>query len=432
MDAPLVLDGAGFAGTKLAPAQQQAAQLIASNSALGVVEGAAGSGKTTLLAEAKAVLDSQGRQLVVLSPTLMGAQEASEALQAPAFGVHKLLHEHGFRWDANNRYTRLKPGQKDPETGWEYKSPGKGYRLTPGARVVVDEAGMIDQDTALALTQLTDQHRCGLVFMGDRAQLPAVGRGGVLDKASKIALDRVDVDTVHRFTDKAYAELSLQLRNREKPAELFDKLYQGGHVRIHDSIEAGVEVMTERAAEIIYTGSTVALATPTNEGAVEINRHMQQVMAAAGRTRKAKYEIAGSDAIPLRHGDVIMTRNNDTRLEVANRRTYTVKNTHKDGSITITTNAGQSGDKERIRLPAGYVRQHVHLGYASTEYGEQGATDTVGANLLTSASDAGGVYVGLTRGRQENTLHIAACSYQDAKSLFVAAMHRDNSDLGQQ
>lgn len=121
--APLVFDGAQFAGKKLAPAQQQAAQLIASNSALGVVEGAAGSGKTTLLREAKTVLDDQGRQLVVLSPTFKAAQEASEALQAPAFVVHKLLWEHGYRWDENNRFTRLQPGQRDPETGWEYKGP---------------------------------------------------------------------------------------------------------------------------------------------------------------------------------------------------------------------------------------------------------------------------------------------------------------------
>ncbi|WP_018134013.1 MobF family relaxase [Acaricomes phytoseiuli] len=427
VNAPLTLDGAGFAGTNLAHAQRQAAQLIASSSALGVVEGAAGSGKTTLLKEAKAVLDSQGRQLVVLSPTLMGAQEAAKSLQAPAFGVHKLLHEHGFRWDTNNRFTRLKPGETDPTTGRQYQGPKNDYRLVPGARVVVDEAGMIDQDTALALTQLADQYGCGLVFMGDRAQLPAVGRGGVLDKASKITLDRVDVDVVHRFTDKAYAELSLQLRNREKPAELFDKLYAGGHVRIHDSIEAGVEVMTERAAQIIYTGGTVALGTPTNEGAAEINRHMQQVMAAAGRTREAKHEVVERDGITLMHGDVIMTRNNDTRLGVANRETYLVKNTHRDGSITIITAAGA---KESIRLPAAYVAEHVHLGYASTEYGEQGATETAGANLLSEASSPGGLYVGLTRGKEENTLHIAASSYNDAKSQFVDAMHRDNGDLG--
>lgn len=425
--APLTLDGAQFADTKLAPAQRQAAQIIVSGTAVGVIEGAAGSGKTTLLKEAKTVLDSQHRQLVVLSPTLKGAEEATNSLQSPAHSVHKLLYEHGYRWDDNNRFTRLERGETDPETGRQYRGPGKGYRLVPGARVVVDEAGMLDQDTALALTKLSDQYRCGLVFMGDRAQLPAVGRGGVLDQAVKIALDRADVDVVHRFTDKKYAELSLQLRSRENPAELFDKLYASGHVRIHDNVGAGMEAMTRRAEQIIRAGGTVALGTPTNQGAAELNRHMQQVMAGAGRTRDAKHQVCGSDDIALRHGDVIMTRDNNSRLGVANRETYLVKNTHRDGSITIITAAGA---KESIRLPAAYVAEHVHLGYASTEYGEQGATETAGANLLSEASSPGGLYVGLTRGKEENTLHIAASSYDEAKSQFITAMHRDTADRG--
>lgn len=421
------LDPGAFAATNLGQAQKHAAQIVASGCGLGVVEGAAGSGKTTMLREAKKLLDAEGRQLVVLAPTLKGAQEAARSLEAPAFSVHKLLHANGFRWDENGRYTRLKPGETDPNTGKMYRGPQGDYRLTKEARVVVDEAGMLDQDTALALTQLADQYGAGLVLMGDRAQLPAVGRGGVLDHAAKIAVERADIDVVHRFTDAQYAELSLRMRSREKPAELFNDLYTRGHVRIHTSMEEAVEAMTAEAAQTIRTGGTVAMATPTNEMATQINAVMQQQMSDAGRTREARFKIAGIDGLTLRHGDTIMTRNNDTMLGVANRETYTVHTTHSDGSITVNQGKG----KDMIRLPKEYVTQYVHLGYASTEYGAQGATETTGGGLLdATSSSAGGTYVAATRGREANTLHMVAASTEDAQAQFVDIMGRDTADRG--
>jgi len=421
------LDPRAFAGTNLGQAQKHAAQIVASQCSLGVVEGAAGSGKTTMLREAKRLLDAEGRQLVVLAPTLKGAQEAARSLEAPAFSVHKLLHANGFRWDENGRYTRLKPGESDPNTGKMYKGPHNDHLLRKDARIVVDEAGMLDQDTALALTQLADQYGAGLILMGDRAQLPAVGRGGVLDHAAKIAVERADIDVVHRFTDSKYAELSLRMRTREQPAGLFNDLYEGGHIRIHTSAETALEVMSAEAAQTILTGGTVALATPTNEMATQINAAMQQQMISAGRTRDAKFKIAGVDGLTLRHGDTIMTRNNDTMLGVANRETYTVHTTHADGSITVKQGKG----KDMIRLPQEYVAQFVHLGYASTEYGAQGATETTGGGLLdATSSSAGGTYVAATRGREANTLHIVAASTEEAQAQFVDIMGRDTADRG--
>lgn len=420
------LDPQAFADTKLGQEQKHAAQIVASQCALGVIEGAAGSGKTTMLREAKTVLDSDGRQLVVLAPTLKGAQEAARSVDAPAFSVHKLLHANGFRWDENGRYTRLAPGESDPKTGKTYQGPRDEYRLTQGARVVVDEAGMLDQDTSLALVQLVDQYDAGIVLMGDRAQLPAVGRGGVLDHAAKITTEHVDIDAVHRFADPKYAELSLRMRTRETPAELFKDLYAGGHIRIHTSTEEALTAMTEQAAQTIFTGGTVALATPTNDMATQINAAMQQQMSAAGRTRAPKFEVTGVDGLTLQHGDTIMTRNNDTMLGVANRETYTVHTTYADGSISVS----QGKDKEMIRLPKEYITEYVHLGYASTEYGAQGATETTGAGLLDSSSTAGGTYVAATRGVEANTLHLVAASTEDAQAQFVDIMGRDTADRG--
>ena len=46
---------------------------------------------------------------------------------------------------------------------------------------------MLDQDTARALLTIADEHHARVALVGDRHQLPAVGRGGVLDLAARWA-----------------------------------------------------------------------------------------------------------------------------------------------------------------------------------------------------------------------------------------------------
>ena len=44
---------------------------------------------------------------------------------------------------------------------------------------------MLDQDTARALLTIADEAGARIALVGDRHQLPAVGRGGVLDLAHR-------------------------------------------------------------------------------------------------------------------------------------------------------------------------------------------------------------------------------------------------------
>lgn len=61
---------------------------------------------------------------------------------------------------------------------------------------------MLDQDTARALLTVADEHAVRVALLGDRHQLAAVGRGGVLDLAARWADPQacVTLDVVHRFT----------------------------------------------------------------------------------------------------------------------------------------------------------------------------------------------------------------------------------------
>ncbi|MGZ0095964.1 MobF family relaxase, partial [Microbacterium arborescens] len=408
----------------LTQSQSDAARALASAAPLVVVEGAAGAGKTTMLKSAADLASESGRQFVVVAPTLRAAQEAGAALGTPASSAHKLAHEYGFRRDPFGRWSRLQEGDLDPSTSAEYRGPSEEFIVTSNTRIIVDEAGMIDQDTAYALVQIAEENGASLALVGDRAQLPAVGRGGVLDMAVAAHPTRLDLADLHRFSDPEYAELTLQMRTRELPGELFDKLHARGNVVVHETMDDARDAITSDAIARARAGSTVAIATATNEDAATLNALIQQAHAEAGHTTAARVDVAGSDLLTIRNGDRIMTRKNDRDLGVANRDVWQVDRVNHDGSLTV------SNDTRTVELPAAYVKEHSHLAYASTEFGVQGATVQAGHGIVTDASHAAAVYVSATRGREANTLHVVAESALQARALFVDAMTREAGDRG--
>lgn len=138
----------------------------------------------------------------------------------------------------------------------------------------------------------------------------------------------------------------------------------------------------------------------------------------------------GSDGLPIGEGDVVQTRKNDCDLRVANRQTWTVQAIGDDGTVWAKE-VGSGRERQHIvTLPAEYVEQHAHLSYVSTAYGVQGATVTGSHTILTDALDVAAVYVGMTRGRARNVLHIVATDLADARQQFIDAMQRDRADRG--
>ncbi|MFT4287448.1 AAA family ATPase [Nocardioides sp.] len=419
-----VLDVSALAAVRgLDGDQERAAAAVASTAPLVVVEGAAGAGKTTMLGVAIEAGAQQGRAARVVTPTKKAADVAAHELGVPADSVAALVYAHGWRWNDDGVWTRLAVGETDPDTGRAYEGPPPEARLVAGERIVVDEAGMLDQDTALALLDVADRAGVTLTLVGDRAQLPAVGRGGVLDIAATLVPQVFDMATVHRFTDPAYADLTIRLRQGENPAGLFDQLHSFGLIRLYDSDEDVYDAIAETARD----GDAVTAAT--NDEARSLNELIRQTRVQHGEVDDACTTF-GSDGLPIGVGDVIQTRRNDSEVGVANRQTWTVQHVSKMGDLyVIEANSGRKRE-HTVWLPAAYVAEHAHLAYAVTAYGVQGATVDASHTVLSDALDAAGVYVGMTRGRAQNTLHIVATDVGDAREQFVEAIARDRADRG--
>jgi hypothetical protein len=83
-----------------------------------------------------------------------------------------------------------------------------------------------------------------------------------------------------------------------------------------------------------------------------------------------------------------------------------------------------------VTLPAGYVAEHVQLGYAATEPGNQSDTTTASITLATNATTCRGLYVGMTRGRQRNDVHVVTDTHNpgDAIDVLEQILGSDRAD----
>lgn len=404
--------------------QHAAVCAIAGTHRLVVIEGAAGAGKTTALKAAKQQVEAQGRTQILVAPTLKAAQEAGRATGADASSLHRLLLEHGWRWTDTGRWYRLSIGDADPETGAIYEGPRRGYDVDARTQIVVDEAGMVNQDAGAALLQVVDETGASLVALGDRAQKAAVGRGGWLDAAVRHSASHVDVTQLHRFVDPEFAKLTLQMRERRDPGAVFDALVKMGLVRVHASEDDARAAIAADTADAIAVGRTVANTVATNAEASSINDATRRHLVEAGIVSDDR-TVAGADGVALGRGDRIMTRQNDSQLGVANRETFTVLHVYQDGRLTV---AGE--DRRRRTLPAEYVKAHAHLAYAATDFGNQGGTAARSNTLANERLAADGGYVGTSRGREQNLVHFAAVDEADAREQWVELMTRDTADRG--
>jgi conjugative relaxase-like TrwC/TraI family protein len=394
---------------RIDPAQAAVVGALAGDGPLVVVEGAAGAGKTTALAAAQALLARQGHRMLVVTPTLKAAQVAATETGADGHSAAWLIHQHGWRWDDDGHWTR----QPCP-------TPDASARLRAGDLLLVDETGMLDQDTAHALLAIADESGARIALVGDRHQLPAVGRGGVLDHAHRWAHPSavVTLEGVHRFTDPDYAVLTLRMRTGKDPAAVFHKLCRRGQIRIHPS-----EV--ERSATLARLGAEGALVLAERRELVgDLNAaiHDQRNVSDGADPAARVVATAGGERIGL--GDKVATRRNDTDLRVANRQTWTVTGIHADGSLVLRDHGR---DRE---IPAEYATRFVELAYATTIHGAQGETVDHAHLAIEDTTTAAGAYVALTRGRHDNTAHLVADSIEDARAQWVTVFGRDRADLG--
>ncbi|MGL5826628.1 MAG: MobF family relaxase [Nocardioides sp.] len=370
-------------GAALSPAQRAALVGVAtSDAALVVLVGPAGTGKSYTAG----VLDQAWRR-----HTHTGRVVGVAITQAAA----DVLADDGVATSAN--VAAFLAAQNRIAAG-RAQVYDESWRLTDRDLVLVDEASMLDTGSLTRLHEATEAAGARLVLMGDPAQLSAVGASGMMRAAVERDAETYTLTEVRRFTHAWEATASLAIREGDPDAVgEYDR-----HGRILDAgtEQSAVRDIARAAAADMLDGKEVVVVTATNDQAAAVNAAIRRHLVDAGRVAEEAGVLLGRDGTHAGVGDVVQARRIDHDLGLVNRENYTIRGITESGDLEVTpVRTGRPA-----LMPAAYVAEDVTLAYASTAHGAQGRTVDVGHVLLSGHLDREGAYVGLSRGRESNTV----------------------------
>ena len=375
LDVELALMKAELDGVRLNAGQHELVRaLVTSPRQLALALAPAGSGKTTAMRALAGVCDDLGYTTVGLAPSAAAAAVLGEATGMPTETLAKLDH---------------------------LLARGEDVAIGPRTVVVVDEAGMADTLTLDRVIADCRSRGARVRLIGDDQQLAAIGAGGVLRDVAATH-GAVRLEEIVRFADPIEATASLDLRAGDRTALGFYL----DHDRIHtgDADSCVTEVLNGWAAERA-TGRDCLMLAPTRDLVARLNRGARQARI-MGTTTSAEIELADGNRASV--GDTILTRHNARRLGVSatdwvkNGDRWSITAVARDGSLK----ARHLRSRLQVTLPPEYVARHVQLGYATTVHAAQGSTADAMHGILTGYEDRQLLYTMVTRGRDENHLHL--------------------------
>lgn len=384
--------------------------------------GPAGTGKTTSMAVLTDLWREAGSQVHALAPSAQAAKQLGEDIDAEATTLASLTYR--WRGTVGNR-----PGDIS----------ALGMDISAGDMLLVDEAGMATTDDLAAIVEIAAATGAVVRMVGDPHQLDAVETGGLFRTLCK-RTDAVELDQVMRVGDDTdQAEAGLKLRHGD--VEGLDLFFERGWVR--DGARADMLTTAAQAyLADIRGGRTSLLMAATNEDVNTANSLIQSALIADGTVD------ADGPSVPLAHGsaaagDMILARRNQyigegqQRQRVLNGQRMSVVEVLQSGAILAKTESDRL-----IELPAGYVAEHVQLGYAATVHRAQGATVDTAHAVIDPSVDRRAFYVAMTRAKRESRAwvvtdiapdteaedghqHMSGDETPDARSILESVVARD-------
>jgi len=272
--------------------------------------------------------------------------------------------------------------------------------------IYLDEAGMADTERLDRLTEVAADKGSKLVVIGDGAQLPSIGAGGMLDRLTEIA-PSAQLSNVRRTLDpgeqRAWGDLRAGRSDRAMA-------YYRSQARLHmaDTRDQAVEHAVESWASLTETlpiEQVALISDASNKEIDRLNARAQHYRSQRGELGELEVEVPGVH-YRFRGGDRVAMIDQHyeqgmTRIENGER--GEVLNVTPAGEVLIEFD--QTGQQ---RVLAGDDLAKVRLGYAQHIHRAQGATVTrtlvVTGSWQTSKEPA---YVEASRARKGTDWYLA-------------------------
>jgi conjugative relaxase-like TrwC/TraI family protein len=366
--------------SSLSAEQREAVQTITGLGGVSVLIGQAGTGKGVVIQAAAGTWQRDGYE--VIGTAVAGA--TAERLGADA-GLERSL-------TTDSLLARV-------ETG----SVSLGSRTV----VVMDEAGIADTKRLAALTEITARADSKLVLVGDHAQLPAIGAGGMFAQLQG-RVPTAEVTAVHRARHAWEREAWQQVRAGEAQHALAS--YQAhGRLHIADTREQAAEGMVQAWDQARLENPaerSVMLTDASNLELERINALAQERRAKAGELGARSVELPDRPYGLSAGDEVIFTAAlyQPGQPRVENGTLGTVTDVSGEDRVSIDTKGAQERQVQMSTDEFGELR----LAYAQHLYKAQGRT-VDRSFVLTGGwqTDRERAYVALTRAQERTDIYVS-------------------------
>jgi len=361
-------------GGRLSDEQAHALQVITGPESGAILVGPAGTGKGVVIDAAARAEQLTGHQTLGVAVSWSTAERLgrdSPALSQQVFSVDALI-------------SRVEHGQ---------------INVDADTTIYFDEAGMADTHRLDRLTEMVERTGAKLVAVGDAAQLPSIGAGGMFDRLAEIA-PNAELSDIRRTLDpeeqRAWADLRAGRSDRAMA-----HYHARGQLHMTDTRDQAVEHAVQSWAKLTETHdpSEVALISDaSNQEIHRLNARAQHYRAQRGELGELEVEVPGVH-YGIRQGDRVAMIEQHYEPGVER-----IEN-GSQGEVLDITPAGEAliefDVTGRQRTLAGDDLARVRLGYAHHIHRAQGATVTrtlvVTGGWQTSKEPA---YVEASRARQ--------------------------------
>ena len=454
--------------------QQKAVNGLTQDHQLAVLVGRAGAGKTTTLKAVSELYQQAGYQVLGTSLSAMAAENLQKETGIKSATLHSML----YRWQryeqAQEKFLSFDSVMEEgifKQLDWcKDLKRFESVKLTKETVLIVDEAGMVGTRQWGELLTHVQRSGAKLIAVGDDNQFKAIEAGDFFRELKDQAVQQTQAQNsqttnlfslqeIRRQKQSWMREASFQLAELNI-SEGLSAYEQHGHInqtsRASFSEEIATYYLSKLKAEIAQTdvAQTGLVLAFTNVQTNLINQAIREQLKQNGMIGKEDLITLNGQNFAL--GDrIVFLKNNKTDLKITdadgviqpeksikNGTRGTIQAVDNQGNIKVQLtdnyytiiNTINSFPKVAIGQPRpepirDYTYTHITHGYAVTTHKSQGQTVDFTIIAASKHMDAKGLYVAMTRHRDDVQLFYAKKDFPTFKALTSRLSRFEHKDL---